>query len=76
VADGMHGYRALEGHVPRSCIFSGRIAGRAAAQAVFVGEGRLANASSIVRRKYLRSVLRGDLVRTPLCPTVREEEQR
>jgi predicted oxidoreductase len=31
---GMHGYRALEGTFLGGCIFSGRIAGRAAAQAV------------------------------------------
>ena len=31
---GMHGYRALEGTFLGGCIFSGRIAGRAAAAAV------------------------------------------
>src|SRR5205085_4634726 len=31
---GMHGYRALEGTFLGGCIFSGRIAGRAAAEAV------------------------------------------
>jgi len=31
---GMHGYRALEGTFLGGCIFSGRVAGRAAAAAV------------------------------------------
>ncbi len=31
---GMHGYRALEGSFLGGCLFSGRIAGRAAAAAV------------------------------------------
>ena len=31
---GMHGYRSLEGTFLGGCIFSGRIAGRAAAEAV------------------------------------------
>jgi uncharacterized protein len=31
---GMHGYRALEGTFLGGCLFSGRVAGRAAAQAV------------------------------------------
>jgi predicted oxidoreductase len=31
---GMHGYRALEGTFLGGCIFSGRVAGRAAAQAI------------------------------------------
>jgi uncharacterized protein len=31
---GLHGYRALEGTFLGGCIFSGRAAGRAAAQAV------------------------------------------
>ncbi len=31
---GVHGYRALEGTFPGGCLFSGRIAGRAAARAV------------------------------------------
>jgi predicted oxidoreductase len=31
---GLHGYRALEGTFLGGCIFSGRIAGRAAAKAV------------------------------------------
>jgi predicted oxidoreductase len=31
---GMHGYRALEGTFLGGCLFSGRVAGRAAARAV------------------------------------------
>jgi hypothetical protein len=31
---GMHGYRALEGTFLGGCLFSGRVAGRAAASAV------------------------------------------
>jgi succinate dehydrogenase/fumarate reductase flavoprotein subunit len=50
---GMHGYRSLEGTFLGGCLFSGRIAGRAAAAAVALSDRR----SSVVvgRRPRARS---------------------
>ncbi|ODP37069.1 FAD-binding dehydrogenase [Sphingomonas turrisvirgatae] len=80
---GMHGYRALEGTFLGGCLFSGRVAGRAAAAAIVYGAGGHGRREEIACSSGLyRSGWRGSGCRDrgsgprPLCAALQTQPAR